>query len=115
MLGRMKLGHTLVACDQGNFSQKTAPSRNRTLVVGVGERQVHYHCTTRIIQPGFLTSPSANNCLVVGEIHVRRFDSDLKHIMLQRQMFVQDGIRARWSLSTQQRSRHPFRKRSLPF
>ena len=105
MLGRIKLGHTLLACDQGNFNQKTAPSRNRTLVVGRSERGTvslyHQDHTAWLFNFCFLTSPSANSCLLVGEIHICRFDPDLKHIMLQRQILVQDGIRARWCLSTQ--------------
>ena len=35
MLGRVKLGNTLLTCDQGNFNQITACSRNRTLVTVV--------------------------------------------------------------------------------
>ena len=35
MLGRVKLDNTLLACDQGNFNQITAWSRNQTLVIVV--------------------------------------------------------------------------------
>ena len=44
MLGRVKLDNTLLTCDQGNFNQITARSRNRALVTVV--RHVHYHCAT---------------------------------------------------------------------
>ena len=42
MLGRLKLDNTLLTCDQGNFNEITARSRNRNS----GERHVHYHCAT---------------------------------------------------------------------
>ena len=35
MLGRDKLDNTLLTCDQGNFNQITARSRNQTLVTVV--------------------------------------------------------------------------------
>ena len=35
MLGRVKLDNTPLTCDQGNFNQITARSRNRTLVTVV--------------------------------------------------------------------------------
>ena len=34
-LGRVKLDNTLLTCDEGNFNQITARSRNRTLVTVV--------------------------------------------------------------------------------
>ena len=43
MLGRVKLNITLLTCDQGNFNQITAWSRNRTLVTGVRDT-----CTTPV-------------------------------------------------------------------
>ena len=44
MLGRVKLDDTLLTCDQGNFNQITARSRNGILVTLV--RHVHHHCGT---------------------------------------------------------------------
>ena len=43
MLGRVKLGNTLLTCDQGNFNQITARGRNRTLVTAVKDT-----CTTTV-------------------------------------------------------------------
>ena len=42
MLGRDKLDSTLLTCDQGNFNQITARSRNRTLVTVVRDTR-HQH------------------------------------------------------------------------
>ena len=44
MLGRVKLDNTPLTCDQDNFNQITARSRNRTLVSG--ERHLLYHWGT---------------------------------------------------------------------
>ena len=41
--GRVKLDNTLLTCDQGNFNQITARSRNRTLVTVVRDM-----CTTTV-------------------------------------------------------------------
>ena len=41
MLSRVKLDNTILTCDQGNFHQKTARSRNSTLVTEVRDT-----CTT---------------------------------------------------------------------
>ena len=43
MLGRVKLDITLLTCDQGNFNQISARSRNRTLVT-----VVRGTCTTTV-------------------------------------------------------------------
>ena len=43
MFGRDKLDNTLLTCDKGNLNQITARSRNRTLVIGVGDT-----CTTTV-------------------------------------------------------------------
>ena len=43
VLGRVKLDNTLLTCDQGNFNQMIAWSRNRTLVTVVRDR-----CTTTV-------------------------------------------------------------------
>ena len=44
MLGRVKQDNTLLTCDQGNFSQITARSRNRTLVTKAKDT-----CTTTVL------------------------------------------------------------------
>ena len=43
MLGRVKLDNTLLTCDQGNFNQITARSRNQTIVTVVRDT-----CTTTV-------------------------------------------------------------------
>ena len=43
MLGRVKVNNTLPTCDQGNFNQITARSRNRTQVTVVRDT-----CTTTV-------------------------------------------------------------------
>ena len=43
MHGRVKLGNTLLTCDQGNFNQITARSWNQTLVTVVRDT-----CTTTV-------------------------------------------------------------------
>ena len=52
MLGRVKLGNTLLTCDQGNFNQITARSRNRTLVTVVRDMY------TTTVPP----APQVSNC-----------------------------------------------------
>ena len=44
MVGRVKLNNTLLTCDQGNFNQRTARSRNQILVTVVRDT-----CTTNVL------------------------------------------------------------------
>ena len=53
MIGRGKLDNTLLTCDQGNFNQITAQSRNRTLVT------VMRDTSTTTVPPGPYKYPAS--------------------------------------------------------